>query len=103
MNAVPLLHDYLLDSASRLPEKIALVCQGQRFTYAELNARSNALANVLERRGVERGDRIVIFASNSPEAVTAFWAALKANAVPVVVNPLTKAEKLAYGQLFFLG
>lgn len=96
MNAVPLLHDYLIDSAARLPDKVALVCQGRRFTYGELDAQSNALANALARRGVERGDRVVIFASNSLEAVVAFWAVLKANAVAVVVNPLTKADKLAY-------
>jgi len=96
MNPVPLLHDYLIDSARRLPDKIALVCQGHRFSYGELDAQSNALANALARRGVERGDRVVIFASNTPEAVVAFWAALKANAVVAVVNPLTKADKLAY-------
>jgi len=96
MNPVPLLHDYLIDSAKRLPDKVALVCQGRRLSYGELDARSNALANALVRRGVERGDRVVIFASNSPETVVAFWAVLKANAVVSVVNPLTKADKLAY-------
>jgi len=95
-NGVPLLHDYLMDSARRLPDKIALVCQRQRLSYAEIDARSNALAHALVRRGVERGDRVVVFADNTVETVVSFWATLKANAVITIVNPLTKADKLAY-------
>jgi amino acid adenylation domain-containing protein len=91
-----LLHDYLIEAARRLPEKVALVCDGLRHTYAELDRRSNRLAHALRARGVERGDRVVVFAENGPEAVTAFWAALKADAVACVVNPLTKTDKLAY-------
>jgi amino acid adenylation domain-containing protein len=93
---VPLLHDYLTESAARLPEKVALVTQGQRFTYAELDARSNALANTLVARGVKRGDRVLIFADNTVETVVSFWAALKADGVATIINPLTKADKLDY-------
>ncbi|GAC1601708.1 MAG: class I adenylate-forming enzyme family protein [Polyangiales bacterium] len=95
-HAIPLLHDYLIGSAQRLPNNVALVCQKRRHTYAEIDAESNALANALLRQGVERGDRVMVFADNTFETVVAFWAALKANAVVAIVNPLTKADKLAY-------
>ena len=91
-----MLHDYLLNSARRWPDKEALVCDKQRLTYAELDERSNALAHALVAAGVERGDRVVIFADNTVETVVSFWAALKANAVASIVNPLTKSDKLAY-------
>jgi amino acid adenylation domain-containing protein len=94
--AIPLLHDFLVHTAARLPDKVALVCDKQRFTYAELEAQSNALAHTLVNQGVSRGDRVVIFANNSLETVVAFWAVLKANAVVSVVNPLTKEDKLRY-------
>src|SRR5262244_27091 len=96
MRATFLLHDYLIDSAQRDPDKVALVCKGLRVTYRELDLRSDALADALAARGVERGDRVVVFADNTVETVVAFWAVLKANAVVSVVNPLTKADKLAY-------
>lgn len=96
LKAVPLLHDFLIQSAVRLPEKIALVAMGQRWSYAELDARSNALAHTLIARGVLRGDRVMVFADNTVEAVVSFWAALKANAVAVPINPLTKTDKLEY-------
>jgi amino acid adenylation domain-containing protein len=95
-NGIPLLYDYLTDSALRLPDKVALVAQGNRLTYAELDARSNALANTLVARGVERGDRVLVFADNTVEAVVSFWAALKADAVATPINPLTKTDKLEY-------
>jgi len=65
-------------------------------SYRELEESSNALAWGLAARGVARGDRVIIFADNTVETVVAFWAALKANAVAVLVNPLTKADRLGY-------
>jgi amino acid adenylation domain-containing protein len=96
VNGIPLLHDYLIESAARLPDKVALVCAKRRLTYGEIERQSNALAHALVRRGVVRGDRVVIFAENTPEAAISFWGTLKANAVVSVVNALTKADKLAY-------
>jgi amino acid adenylation domain-containing protein len=93
---IPLLYDYLTDSAARLPDKDALVAGAHRLTYAELDARSNALANALVKRGVERGDRVLVFADNTVETVVSFWGVLKANAVVSIVNPLTKTDKLQY-------
>ena len=95
-NAVPLLHDFLIGSARRLAAKIALVSQGRRITYDELDKKSNALARALGRAGVRRGDRVVVFADNTVEAVISFWGVLKANAVVSMVNPQTKEDKLAY-------
>jgi len=93
---VPLLHDYLIQSARELPQKVALVCMKQRLTYGDIDAKSNALAHSLVAAGVERGDRVVIFADNTVETVISFWAVLKANAVVSIVNPLTKSDKLSY-------
>jgi amino acid adenylation domain-containing protein len=94
--AAPLLQDYLEHSARRLPDKTALVCMKQRLSYAALDARANALANTLRASGVQRADRVMVYADNTVETVVAFWAVLKANAVVCIVNPLTKSDKLAY-------
>lgn len=94
-SAVPQLHDYLEESARRLPGKVALICQRGRLTYADIETESNRLAHALVRRGVQRGDRVLILAENTAETVIAFWAALKANAVACPVSPLVKGPKLA--------
>lgn len=91
-----LLHDFLIQAARRTPGKVALVSEGQRWTYAELDRRSDALAHFLRGRGVARGDRVALFLDNTVEAVVGFWGALKADAVVTIFNPQTKGEKLTY-------
>src|SRR5262245_32835422 len=94
--AVPLLHDFLTRAARHFPDKVALVAAKRRHTYAELDIASTALAGALARRGVGRGDRVIVFADNTVETCVAFWGVLKANAVVSLVSPMTKEDKLAY-------
>lgn len=93
---VPQLQDYLEHAARLRPDKIALSCDGERYTYESIDRRANALAHTLIARGVSRGDRVIIFGDNTIDTVVSFWAVLKANAVASVVNPQTRAEKLDY-------
>jgi amino acid adenylation domain-containing protein len=95
MDAI-LVQDFLERSAQRLPDKVALVCDEQRLTYAEIDARANRLAQALIERGVQRGDRVALFLPNTVELVVGIFAALKAGGVFVVVNHTTKADKLSY-------
>jgi amino acid adenylation domain-containing protein len=92
----PLVRDFLEGSAAHRPAKVALVCEGTRFTYGELDAMANRLANFFINAGVRRGDRVVIFLENGVEAVLSIFATLKASAVFVVVNRTTKADKLEF-------
>lgn len=91
-----LVRHFLEHSADRLPAKTALVCDGQRLTYADVDARANRLAQALIRLGVRRGDRVGIYLQNSVEAVVSIFGVLKAGAVFVVVNHTTKRDKLLY-------
>jgi len=91
-----LLHSFLAESAARSPDAIAVVGDGQRITYRDIDRRSNALAHALAARRVERGDRVVIFGDNTIDTVVAFWAVLKASAVASIVHPQTKPARLGY-------
>ncbi len=91
-----LLQDLLQDTAQRWPDGEALVCAGRRWCYADIEAHSDGFAHALVAHGVKRGDRVVVFLENSCEAVIALYGAMKAGAVAVPVNPLTKAEKLTF-------
>ena len=97
-HAVPLLHDYLIDvRAPRLPDKVALVCERAAAHLRASSTRARTRSRTRWSRAAStRGDRVVVFADNTVETVVAFWAVLKANAVVSIVNPLTKADKLAY-------
>lgn len=91
-----LVQQFLEISAARLPDKIALVCRGERFGYLEIDMMANRLANAMVCSGLRRGDRVGIFLGNSLEAVIGIFAVLKADGVFVVINPTTKREKLVY-------
>jgi amino acid adenylation domain-containing protein len=90
-----LVQDFLQQSASMRPDKVALVCGGKRYTYADLEGRANHLANALRHQGVRRGDRIAIYLNNCLELVVGIFGALKADAVFVSVSRMVKPEKLA--------
>jgi amino acid adenylation domain-containing protein len=91
-----LVNDFLQDSAKRLPDKTALVCEGQRLTYAQIEEQANRIANGLLALGVQRGDRVAVWLTNSVETVIAIFAILKAGGTFTVINPTTKPSKLAY-------
>jgi long-chain acyl-CoA synthetase len=90
------VEQFLQDSARRFPDKIAVATGHKRLGYGELDALSDRLAGTLASRGVERGDRVVLFMENCCEAVVGIFGVLKAGAVFCPVNASTKAEKLAY-------
>ena len=87
---------FLWEAARRFPEKTALVAGGARPSYGELAGQAAGLARELKRRGLRRGDRVVLFVHNSVEAVAGVFGVLAAGGVFSVVNPSTKADKLAY-------
>lgn len=91
-----LVHDFLINSAARWPDKVGLICDGQRLTYSQINSATNRLANALIASGIKRGDRVAIYLNNSVEAVLGIFAVLKAGGVFVFVNHTTKQDKVAY-------
>src|SRR5579871_745021 len=90
------VEEFLEKSAERVPDKTALVCGVRRLSYAEVEAHCNQLAHTMQEYGLQRGDRVVIYAPNCVETAVAVFATLKAGGVFVLVNPTTKPEKLAY-------
>ncbi|HEY74296.1 MAG TPA: AMP-binding protein [Thermoflexia bacterium] len=91
-----LVNDFLQHSARQFPDKVALVCDGQRLTYAQVEEQANRAANGLLALGMQRGDRVAIWLPNSVETVIAIFAILKAGGTFTVINPTTKPSKLAY-------
>jgi fatty-acyl-CoA synthase len=81
------------------PNREALVYAdtGQRYTYAELNTRANRLANFLQDRlGVQKGDRVSVFAHNSVAYVDLFFGLAKIGAILAPLNWRLVARELAY-------
>ena len=91
-----LVHAWLVRSAQRHPQRTALVCGKERWTYEALNRQTSHLAAQLRSMGMERHDRVATLADNSVETVTSIYATLKAGGAFVVLTSSIKGSKLSY-------
>jgi amino acid adenylation domain-containing protein len=91
-----LVHEWLRRSARRFPDKAALVCGQERWTYRALDQRSDYLAGTLLDEGVRRGDRVVVLLDNSAETVISLYGILKAGGVFIILAGSLKGAKLKY-------
>ncbi len=82
--------------ADAVPDNEAVVCDGARITYRELDRRATRLANFLRSRGIGKGDHIGTYMYNSIEYVTTMIAAFKVSAVPININYRYVDDELAY-------
>jgi olefin beta-lactone synthetase len=79
--------------ARERPDAVAMRCPGRNgrydvaLTYAQLDARSDAIAAGLGLRDVTRGARAVVMVRPTPEFFLLMFALFKAGAVPVLVDP----------------
>jgi long-chain acyl-CoA synthetase len=87
---------FLAVVAAASPDKEALVCDGRRLTFAELDARSSRLAAALAAQGVAVGDRVALCMPNCSEFVLAFLAIVKAGAIAVPVDTRLTPAEIAY-------
>ena len=85
-------------TASRYPDVEALVdvASCRRWTYAELNSEIDCVARGLIACGVERGDRVGIWAPNCPEWTIFQYATAKIGAIMVAINPAYRTHELAF-------
>ena len=85
-------------TVARFGDREALVVRHQqvRLTYAELNEQVDALARGLLGAGLEKGDRVGIWAPNCAEWVLTQYATAKAGIILVNVNPAYRTSELEY-------
>jgi acyl-CoA synthetase (AMP-forming)/AMP-acid ligase II len=69
---------------------------GLRLNFAELNSRSNRIANALLGLGVSPGDRVAIALMNSAEFVEAYFAIAKIGGIVVPLNWRLVPDELEY-------
>ncbi len=94
----------LWDNLQRNPHKLAIICKtgiGEMgdVTYAELIVQAAQWGNAFIAAGLQRGDRIPFFLDDTPSYPAAFFGAVRAGFVPVLLNTQTNADTLSY----FLG
>ncbi len=88
----------LTQLARAIPDNEALVYTDRniRLTFAQLEAEARLIARGLMASGVERGDRVAVWATNVPEWVVLQFALAKIGAILVTVNTALRASEVDY-------
>jgi long-chain acyl-CoA synthetase len=86
----------LVASKDRYPNRTALRCDDLQVSYAEFDAAAARVATLLERAGIEPGDRVGLMLPNTPAFAVAFYGIMYRGAVAVPMNPLLKAREVAF-------
>jgi len=88
--------DFLSIATSICPDKVAIVFEGERYTFSQLNDRVNSLANSLSKLGVNKGDRVAMLQVNCNQCLEAYFATAKLGAIYVPLNFRAKGDELTY-------
>jgi acyl-CoA synthetase (AMP-forming)/AMP-acid ligase II len=69
-----------------VPDRVALICDDEQLTYAQLEEKANRLAHYLIDQGVKKDDKVGLYCRNRIEIVIAMLGIVKAGAILVNVN-----------------
>jgi long-chain acyl-CoA synthetase len=86
----------LEDSATKHPDRTAVVLGDSRLSYEQLNSFSNMVANLLVSRGIQPGDKVALSCPNLPYFSVVYFGILKAGGTVVPLNVLLKGREVAY-------
>jgi long-chain acyl-CoA synthetase len=89
-----MLRSILEGAAANFPSKTALVYEGRRITFAELEGEANRVARGLAKLGVKKGERIAMVQSSNPRFVTVFFGIMKAGGIAVPLDARYVADEL---------
>lgn len=88
--------EMLWESAQRFPEKVALIFQGQKISYRELDGLANSCANALAKLGIRKGDRVALYMTNRPEYIISVYGIARLGAVFTPMNPTYKEGEIEH-------
>src|SRR3954447_10729474 len=93
---VATIGDILPEAARRFGERTAVVIEDETFTFGELEALSNSVANGLVSVGVQPGDRVTLYGPNCWEWIVAYYATVKTGAVVNPISSMLTVEEVRY-------
>ena len=80
----------------KYPDRPAIIYLGEKFTYARLRNLIDRFATALNRLGVRKGDKVMLYITNSAQWVIAFFGIQKIGAVVVPVAPIYTSFEIEY-------
>lgn len=90
------VHELFEEQVGRTPDRTALVFENESFTYRQIDAMSNSLANYLREQGIKPNHIVPIMAKRSWHIIVAMLGVLKAGAAYMPVDPDYPLERIQY-------
>ncbi|MQF88783.1 MAG: long-chain fatty acid--CoA ligase [SAR202 cluster bacterium] len=87
--------EFLMIAGAIVPDRPAVIFEGQTITFEGLAERVNRLANGLSELGVGPGDRVGTMQVNTNQCIEAYFAATQLDAIYVPINFRAKTDELA--------
>jgi fatty-acyl-CoA synthase len=87
---------FLRYAEQQYPQRTAVVCNQESFTYAQFADRTRRLAGALRQAGVQPGDRVAFLSMNCHRLLEAYYGVLEAGAVLLPLNIRLAPGELSY-------
>ena len=87
---------YFEEQVVKEPNKTALISNGHKMTYEELNQKANTLAKYIINRGIKKDDVIGIMVNRSPEMIIGLIAILKSGATYLPIDSEYPIDRISY-------
>ncbi|WP_102418905.1 non-ribosomal peptide synthetase [Mycobacterium sp. 4858] len=89
------LHELVAATVARVPDAVAVVCEGRELTFAELDRRANGLAHRLQQLGVGPEVVVPVLLERSEDLVVALLGVLKAGGAFMPLDSAQPAQRMA--------
>lgn len=89
-----ILSQVLARNARLIGERNFIVTDKETITYARFSELTAQLANVLEARGVTKGDRVGLYLPSTPMMAIGFWACQRLGAIPAPLSAMFRHAEL---------
>ena len=90
----PLIHKRFEKQVKLTPDYLALVSNGERLTYTELNEKANKIANALIKNGVKPKDNILVMLPRNSDLIASIMGILKAGCAYIPIDPSYPKERI---------
>jgi fatty-acyl-CoA synthase len=87
---------FLRYAEQQFPRRTAVVCNQDRFSYAQFAERVGRLAGALRKKEIQPGDRVAFLSSNCHRLLEAYYGVLEAGAVLLPLNIRLAPSELSY-------
>ena len=93
---LPFIHKRFEKQAAEKGDEIALVAGDATLTYAQLNEKSNRIANALIKKGIEPKSNVLVMISRNSDLIASILGILKAGCTVIPIDPDYPRERINY-------